>query len=206
MRHRRSCAARGYGIEPDRLASMTAMLNHRGPDDRGVHVEPGVGLAHARLSIIDLRGGRSRCRTKTARSGSRSTAKSSTTSSCARSWLRKGHRFRTRLRHRSHPASVRRGRRRGGREAERPVGVRHLGQPQRTLFLSRDRLGVRPLFYTECGGRLLFASEIKALFAHPDVSRARSIRSASTTSSRSGRRWRRGRSSKAFASCRPGTR
>src|SRR5437773_914691 len=40
-----------------------------------------------------------------------------------------------------------------------------------TLVLSRDCLGVRPLFYTVCGGQLLFASEIKALFAHPAVSR-----------------------------------
>src|SRR5437762_9878150 len=36
---------------------MIAMLDHRGPDDRGVHVEPAAGLAHARLSIIDLSGG-----------------------------------------------------------------------------------------------------------------------------------------------------
>src|SRR5207302_938503 len=41
----------------------------------------------------------------------------------------------------------------------------------RTLFLSRDRLGVRPLFYTRSADRLLFASEIKALFADPRVSR-----------------------------------
>src|SRR5206468_3355576 len=41
----------------------------------------------------------------------------------------------------------------------------------RTLFLSRDRVGARPLFYTVCGQRLLFASEIKALFANPEVSR-----------------------------------
>src|SRR5205807_2430788 len=40
-----------------------------------------------------------------------------------------------------------------------------------TLFLSRDRVGIRPLFYTVCGTRLLFASEIKALFVDPEVSR-----------------------------------
>ena len=42
---------------------------------------------------------------------------------------------------------------------------------RQTLFLSRDRLGIRPLFYTMTGGQFLFASEVKALFAHPEVSR-----------------------------------
>ncbi|MCL5289112.1 MAG: asparagine synthase (glutamine-hydrolyzing), partial [Acidobacteria bacterium] len=42
---------------------------------------------------------------------------------------------------------------------------------QRALFLARDRLGIKPMYYTECGGRLLFASEMKALLAHPDVPR-----------------------------------
>src|SRR5262245_4080865 len=47
-------------VDVDRLISMTAMLIHRGPGDRGVYVNPprNVGLAHARLSIVDLAGGR----------------------------------------------------------------------------------------------------------------------------------------------------
>src|SRR5690348_9026247 len=52
-----ACAARGYTVDPDRIASMLTMLTHRGPDGRGIHVEPGAALAHARLSIIDLAGG-----------------------------------------------------------------------------------------------------------------------------------------------------
>ncbi len=45
--------------EPDRamLERMVSAIRHRGPDGSGFHVEPGVGLGHARLSIIDLAGG-----------------------------------------------------------------------------------------------------------------------------------------------------
>src|SRR5438105_622753 len=49
--------SRGPAIEADRLADMIAMLDHRGPDERGLHLEPCAGLAHARLSIIDVAGG-----------------------------------------------------------------------------------------------------------------------------------------------------
>jgi hypothetical protein len=49
--------ASGSDIDADHLAGMIAMLNHRGPDDRGVHIEPGAGLAHSRLSILDIAGG-----------------------------------------------------------------------------------------------------------------------------------------------------
>jgi asparagine synthase (glutamine-hydrolysing) len=52
-----TCAARGYSINPARVASMLGMLDHRGPDGRGMHLEPSAGLAHARLSVIDLAGG-----------------------------------------------------------------------------------------------------------------------------------------------------
>ena len=44
-------------VDKDVLEKMNQTQFHRGPDDGGVHVEPGVGLAHRRLSIIDLSGG-----------------------------------------------------------------------------------------------------------------------------------------------------
>src|SRR5689334_15439224 len=45
-------------VDPAQLRSMLRVLNHRGPDGEGVHVESAIGLAHARLSIIDIAGGR----------------------------------------------------------------------------------------------------------------------------------------------------
>src|ERR1700675_1127528 len=47
----------GAAVAPESLRGMIRMLSHRGPDDTGFHAENGVGLAHARLSIIDLAGG-----------------------------------------------------------------------------------------------------------------------------------------------------
>ena len=66
-------------VERDVLERMNAVLAHRGPDDAGIHCDGPIGLAHRRLSIIDLSPrATSRCRTRTARSGSFSTARSTT--------------------------------------------------------------------------------------------------------------------------------
>src|SRR5438067_3322912 len=51
-------ASRAGRIDPDDLYGMIAMIAHRGPDDCRVHVDQNVGFAHARLSIIDVEGGR----------------------------------------------------------------------------------------------------------------------------------------------------
>lgn len=48
---------KGGPVEPGELKRMIRMIRHRGPDDVGLHIENNVGLAHARLSIIDLAGG-----------------------------------------------------------------------------------------------------------------------------------------------------
>jgi hypothetical protein len=50
------CGIAGYvgGAPPELLAAMVRALKHRGPDDEGIHVEPGVGLGMTRLAIIDL--------------------------------------------------------------------------------------------------------------------------------------------------------
>src|SRR5688572_14850323 len=54
------CGIAGYvgGLGPEILAPMLRVLKHRGPDDEGMHAEPGVGLGMTRLAIIDEIGGR----------------------------------------------------------------------------------------------------------------------------------------------------
>ena len=74
--------SRGGCVDRDRLAAMVGMLEHRGPDDRGVYASKGTGLAHARLSIIDLEGGRQPMSIAGGQLWITLTGKSSITSSC----------------------------------------------------------------------------------------------------------------------------
>ena len=156
---------------PISLPRMISMLHHRGPDARRMHVEPAAGLAHARLSVIDLRG------------GDQPLANDDRTLWITfngeifnyvelREYLeRGGHRFRTQS---DTEVLLRLYEERGRRALAALNGdwaFAIWNSRSRTLLLSRDRMGVRPLYYTVVGRMLLFASEIKALFADPRVSR-----------------------------------
>jgi asparagine synthase (glutamine-hydrolysing) len=153
------------------LGSMLGMIRHRGPDEYGLHLNEAVGLGHARLSIIDLSGGhqpmhnhdRSVCitfngeifnylelREELERKGRRF-ATTSDTEVLLQLYETEGEDCVHRL---------------NGQWA-----FAIWDQRQKKLFLSRDRMGVRPLFYCQIGQTFLFASEIKALFAHPSVPR-----------------------------------
>ncbi len=157
--------------EENLLRGMIGALAHRGPDDSGVFVDANVGLAHARLCIIDLAGGHQpmsiengslwitfngeifnyiELRDELQKQGHRFTTRSDT-EVILRLYLEKGeecvHYF-------------------NGQWAFAIWDVH-----QRKLFLSRDRYGVRPLFYTVSGNDFIFASEIKAILACPGVKR-----------------------------------
>src|SRR5882762_297186 len=165
------CAANGNRIEPERLASMIAMLDHRGPDGRGMHVEPAAGLAHARLSVIDVAGGAQPMSNEDGSLWITFNGEIFNYIELREALVARGHRFKS-LSDTEIILHL--------YEDEGAAAVHKLnGQwafaiwdsRAQTLFLSRDRLGVRPLFYTVCGEQFLFASEVKALFAHPRVSR-----------------------------------
>jgi len=151
------------------LQQMLEMIRHRGPDEFGIYRDQHVGLGNARLSIIDLTG------------GSQPICNES-----GHLWIVfNGEIFnylelRSELEARGHSFST-------NTDTEvvlhlyedyGPESLHHLnGQfaiaiwdlKNRQLFMARDRLGIRPLFYTVLDSRLVFGSEIKSILAHPGI-------------------------------------
>lgn len=157
------------GAPPDQawppLDRMIRTLAHRGPDGYGYHAETGVGLAHARLSIIDLATG-----DQPIHNGRRTVWTVFNGEIFNHLELRReledaGHRFYT---HSDTEVIVHLYDRHGDRFVEHLNGQFAIalwdGDRQR-LVLARDRAGIRPLFHVRHGGRFWFASEVKALHA-----------------------------------------
>lgn len=158
-------------IDRDILLKMTQAMKHRGPDEQGIYSDEHVGLGSRRLSIIDLVGGRQPI-----------------TNEDESLWIvfngeiynyrelriylqKRGHTFRTCtdtevILHLYEEYSI--------------DCVQHLNGifafaiwdiPRQEIVLARDRLGVKPLYYTETANQLIFASEMKVLLVHPGVKR-----------------------------------
>jgi len=153
-------------VDPARIAAMIAAQAHRGPDGDGIWTAPGVGLGHRRLSIIDLAGS-----PQPMQAGALTVTYNGEIYNFAelRAELElKGAHFVTAgdtevLLH--------------GWRAWGPAMLDRLNgmfafalhdADTGTLFLARDRMGVKPLHYVELSdGSLAFASELKGLLAHP---------------------------------------
>jgi asparagine synthase (glutamine-hydrolysing) len=163
---------RDLRIHRDVIARMTETMARRGPDAGGVWIDRLVGLGHRRLAVIDLAGG---MQPMQAEELGRITASLVYTGEVynfveLREELRQlGHHFETR----SDTEVVLRGYLQWGDEvAERLNGMFAFAiWDARTeeLFLVRDRMGVKPLFYYPIPDGVLFGSEPKAILAHPTV-------------------------------------
>ncbi|HEX8293885.1 MAG TPA: asparagine synthase (glutamine-hydrolyzing) [Pyrinomonadaceae bacterium] len=173
------CGVWEYGAVEGRVGlalveRMRDRMPHRGPDDAGAEVFDGgrLGLGFRRLSIIDL-----------------SPAGHQPMRGCesAGVWLvfngeiynhaglregleRRGHLYRSRT---DSETIVHLYEERGldfVKDIEGDFAIALWDEPRGRLVLARDRVGVKPLYYHLDGGRLIFASEIKAILAHPEVS------------------------------------
>ena len=154
------------------LRRMTDSLGHRGPDDSGYFDAPGVGLGHRRLSIIDVAGGHQPLFNEDGSVVIVYNGEIYNFQSLAMELTAAGHSFRT---HSDTEVVVHAWEEWGERCVERFRGMFAFAlwdTKRETLFLARDRLGIKPLYYAMLGnGTLLFGSELKALLQHPDLSR-----------------------------------
>lgn len=151
------------------MQQMMKVLTHRGPDDAACHTEPGVLLGFVRLSILDLETGMQPMQNE-----------DGTITAVCNGEIYNYRELRAELREKGHCFHT---------ECDIEV-ITHLYEEYGTdfikklngqfaiglydrrndlLFLGRDHVGIAPLFYTQCGGSFLFASEMKSLLQYPGV-------------------------------------
>ncbi|HBB52813.1 MAG TPA: asparagine synthase (glutamine-hydrolyzing) [Legionellales bacterium] len=152
------------------LTKMNDAMLHRGPDGDGIWLEKNIGLAHRRLSIIDL-------------SQHAHQPMMDTTGRYVLSYNGEVYNFRElrieleRCGHAFYSKSdtevvLKAFAQWGEKALEKFNGMFALAiwdRQEKTLFLARDRYGIKPLYYTVVNEQVIFASEIKALLQHPDV-------------------------------------
>jgi asparagine synthase (glutamine-hydrolysing) len=148
---------------------MVAALAHRGPDGHGVHLDGAVALGHTRLSIIDLSGGHQPLLDDTGEFAISFNGEIFNYVEIRETLEAKGVRFRTKS---DTEVLLQLYKAKGEACVEDLVGDFAFAiwdRRRQKLMLARDRMGVRPLYWTQTRDRLYFASEIKALLATGEV-------------------------------------
>jgi asparagine synthase (glutamine-hydrolysing) len=171
------CGIAGYFGRPNTamparllLRRMVGAIAHRGPDAQGVFVGDEVGLGHARLSIIDLESGQQPMASADNTLRISFNGEIFNYIELRNDLIARGHRFATQsdtevilhLYAEMGPDCV--------KMLNGDFAFALWDAPRRRLMLARDRMGVRPLFYTRRNGALYFASEVKALLEVPGIS------------------------------------
>lgn len=160
-------------VDEARVRAMTDVIAHRGPDGSGVWTDPGVGLGHRRLSIIDLAGGVQPMASNDGQAMLTYNGEVYNYRAVRAELEALGRRFRTSS---DTEVIVEAWRQWGPDCLSRLNGMFAFAihdQERGCLFLARDRLGVKPLHYAELSdGSIVFGSELKALLAHPLLRRS----------------------------------
>jgi len=159
-------------VERAVLARMNDAQRHRGPDEGRLHVEPGLGFGHRRLSIIDIATGQQPLANEDGSVVVVFNGEIYNYRELMPELQAAGHRFRTKS---DTECIVHGWEQWGERCVERLRGMFAFvlwDRNRQTLFMARDRLGVKPLHYALLpDGTLLFGSELKSLLAHGGMSR-----------------------------------
>jgi asparagine synthase (glutamine-hydrolysing) len=145
------------------LAAMASRLQHRGPDGQGFYHDAAIGLAHTRLSIIDIEGGDQPIHNENKSIWLIFNGEIYNYIELRQQLQRQGHQFYT---HSDTEVIVHLYEQHGDDFVQFLNGqfaIALWDQPRQRLLLVRDRVGIVPLFYRKQGQQLLFASEIKAM-------------------------------------------
>jgi asparagine synthase (glutamine-hydrolysing) len=156
-------------VDQQVLADMLQVLHHRGPDDSGVFFDKEIALGMRRLSIIDLDGGKQPICNEDGSITTVFNGEIYNYQSLREELEGRGHRLATA----SDTEVIVHLYEDFGQECVQHLrgmfGFAVWDARKRRLMLARDRLGIKPLYYTQAGGRLIFGSEIKAILQHPSV-------------------------------------
>jgi len=164
--------SRGSDMRAQIIAEMCRVIKHRGPDDQGILIRPGVALGMRRLSIIDLSGGHQPIANEDGSVSIVFNGEIYNYRELKTILEARGHTFKTNSDTETIVHAY---------EEYGPSCVEYLrgmfafaiwDSRQQKLFIARDRVGKKPLYYSITrNGCFVFGSELKALLQHPDVER-----------------------------------
>ena len=158
-------------VDRQDLQAMRDRMIHRGPDAEGIFVDDIVGLGHRRLSIIDISSGQQPMSNEDGSITIAYNGEMYNFESLRADLIAKGHIFKTRS---DTEVIIHAYEEYGDRCLEYFRGMFAFALwdcKRKRLFAARDRLGKKPLYYALWGDTFLFASEVKAILAHPDARR-----------------------------------
>jgi len=151
-------------VSPESIKRMLGAISYRGPDESGIYVDNWAGMGNVRLSIIDLTGGTQPIHNEDETLWIVYNGEVFNFSELRQDLVKKGHRFYTNtdaevvlhLYEAKGPSCL--------EDLNGQFAFAIWNSKERELFLARDRVGICPLHYTIQGDRILFASEVKAIF------------------------------------------
>jgi asparagine synthase (glutamine-hydrolysing) len=164
-------------IDEHLLCRMMSAIRYRGPDESGIYIDPQAGLGHVRLSIIGLAGGGQPISNEDNSLWIVYNGEAFNYIELRGDLLKRGHTFKTdtdtevilHLYEDLGPSCL--------EKINGQFALAIWNSREKELFLARDRVGIRPLYYCRTEDKIFFASEIKAIFANPDVERAINLES-----------------------------
>lgn len=160
------------GVDATLIQTMLETIHHRGPDDEGIYTSAPIGLGHCRLSIIDLSTGHQPLSNEDGTIWIVFNGEIYNYRELRTSLQGKGHTFKTQT---DTEVIVHLFEELGAECLQKLRGMFAFAiwnDKNKTLFLARDRVGIKPLYYCLTGKSLVFSSEIKAILVDPAVDRA----------------------------------